>query len=348
MLCINHLPISNQIYLFRETPHFIKNISSELEPNENYILNIPELARLICIDMKNISDSDELLKFDLVKQQNTIYDYIFMCFFLGNDFMPHFPSINIRTGGVLKMMNAYKSTLGNNNENLYDGSSKKIIWKNVRKLVSFLSDLEEENFKQEMKLRDKREKNSFFSEKTPEDVFKKFDSIPTMERTIEKFINPFKDNWENRYYQSLFFEKIDDNIKKKICTNFLEGLEWNMKYYTVGCPDWRYKYKYHYPPLLKDLLHYIPCFDKEFIGESNLKNAPVTELVQLCYVLPKQSLPLLLPKNVHEQLLVLKPEWYETDCEFLWAYCKYFWESHVLLPEINIDELEVFISNYSN
>ena len=35
MLCINHLPISKNIYLFRETPHFIKNISTELEPNEN-------------------------------------------------------------------------------------------------------------------------------------------------------------------------------------------------------------------------------------------------------------------------------------------------------------------------
>ena len=349
MLCINHLPISNQIYLFRETPHFIKNISNELEPNENYILNIPELARLICMDMKNVSNSDtETFTFEIDKQQNTIYDYIFMCFFLGNDFMPHFPSINIRTGGVLKMMNAYKATLGNNNENLYDGSNKKIIWKNVRKLVSFLADLEEENLKQEMKLRDRREKTSFFSEKKPEDVFKKFDSIPTLERTIEKFINPFKDNWENRYYQSLFFVEIDDIKKKEICTNFLEGLEWTMKYYTIGCADWRYNYKYHYPPLLKDLLHYIPFFDTEFIVVKPLLKGPVTELVQLCYVLPKQSLPLLLPKNIYEKLLVLNPHWYETDCEFLWAYCKYFWESHVLLPEININELEDFVSKYKN
>ena len=242
------------------------------------------------------------------------------------------------------MMNAYKATLGNNNEHLYDGKNKKIIWKNVRKLVSFLADLEEENFKQEMKLRDRREKNTFFSEKTEEDVFKKFDSLPMMERTVEKFINPFKDNWENRYYKSLFFMEIDDNKKKEICTNYLEGLEWTMKYYTVGCPDWRYKYKYCYPPLLNDLLAYIPCFDKEFIvSKPFISLGPVSELVQLCYVLPKQSLPLLLPKNVYEKLLKLKPHWYETDCEFLWAYCKYFWESHVLLPEIDINELEEFV-----
>jgi 5'-3' exonuclease len=336
MLCMNHLSISKQIYLFRETPHFIKNISNELEPNENYILNIPELARFICLDMK-----DNIISNDI------IYDYIFMCFFLGNDFMPHFPSINIRTGGVLKMMNAYKATLGNNNENLYDSVRQKIIWKNVRKLVIYLSDLEEENFKQEIKLRDKREKNSFFKENLPEEILKKFDSIPTLERTIEKFINPFKDNWETRYYKSLFFIEIDDNTKKEICINYLEGLEWTMKYYTIGCPDWRWRYKFYYPPLLKDLLHYIPCFDKEFIDSKSLPSfriKPVSELVQLCYVLPKQSLPLLLPKNVYEKLLKLKPHWYDTDCEFLWAYCKYFWESHVLLPEININELEILVS----
>lgn len=38
MLSINHLPIANNIYLFRETPHFIKSINSELEPNESYVL----------------------------------------------------------------------------------------------------------------------------------------------------------------------------------------------------------------------------------------------------------------------------------------------------------------------
>jgi 5'-3' exoribonuclease 2 len=77
-------------------------------------------------------------------------------FFLGNDFMPHFPSVNIRTGGVDKMLNAYKATIGGTNENLTDG--KKIFWKNVRKLVQNLANSEEEFIKGEAKLRDRREK----------------------------------------------------------------------------------------------------------------------------------------------------------------------------------------------
>ena len=333
MLSINHLPIAPNIYLFRETPHFIQSISIELEPNETYLLDIPELARIITLDMNHGAE----LNFE--QQKNRIYDYIFMCFFLGNDFMPHFPSINIRTGGVDKMINAYKATIGSTNENLYDG--KKIVWKNVRKLIEFLANLEEDYFKQEMKLRDKRDR-VFLPEETPDDKFKKFDALPTYERQLEKYINPHKPGWQSRYYKHLFQIDMDDMRKKQVCTNYLEGLEWTMKYYTTGCPDWRYKYNYHYPPLLTDLIHYVPYFDIEFIDNKTAK--PVAELVQLCYVLPKQSLHLL-PSKLHNTLLANKSHWYQSNCDFLWAYCRYFWESHVLLPEIDIDELEQFVKD---
>jgi 5'-3' exonuclease len=126
------------------------------------------------------------------QQKNRMYDYIFLCFFLGNDFMPHFPSINIRTGGIDKMINAYKATIGGTDENLYDG--KKIVWKNVRKLVEFLVQQEEKYFQEEMKLRDKRER-THYSEETPEEVFKKFDALPTYDRAVEKYINPYQGGW---------------------------------------------------------------------------------------------------------------------------------------------------------
>ena len=327
MLSINHLPVSENIYLFRETPHFIKSINSELEPDESYIIDIPELAKIITLDMNN----------GVEQKINRVYDYIFLCFFLGNDFMPHFPSVNIRTGGVDKMMNAYKATIGNTNEILTDG--KKIYWNNVRKLVQHLANLEEENIKMETKVRDRREKQEM-PDITPEDKFKRFDSIPQYERALEKYINPFKSNWQHRYYKCLFDVEIDETRRKQICTNYLEGLEWTMKYYTTGCPDWRWCYNYNYPPLFSDLLHFIPVFDATFVTNKTAK--PVSELVQLAYVLPKQSLHLL-PEKLYNNLIKDHNNWYDADCDFVWAYSRYFWESHVQLPNIDIDELEKYV-----
>jgi 5'-3' exoribonuclease 1 len=332
MLSINHLPISNNIYLFRETPHFIQSINSELEPNESYVIDIPELAKTITLDMNN---GEELTSY---QQRNRVYDYIFLCFFLGNDFMPHFPSINIRTGGVEKMLQAYKATIGGTSENLTDG--RKIYWKNVRKLVQFLADNEEEFLKTETKLRDRRGK-THMADDAPEDKYKKFESIPTYERSAEKHINPFNPNWQVRYYKTLFDLTIDETRKKQICTNYLEGLEWTMKYYTTGCANWRWCYKYNYPPLLCDLIHYIPYFDTEFV--ENVKPQPVTEFVQLCYVLPKQTLSLL-PEKLYNALITTHGDWYDNNCTFTWAYCRYFWEAHVNLPHIDINELEAFVA----
>jgi 5'-3' exonuclease len=207
-------------------------------------------------------------------------------------------------------------------------------------MVQFLADNEENFIKAETKSRDKREKAGL--DKTPEE---RFMSVPTHERSVEKFINPFKPGWQSRYYKALFglIETDEDFQEKKrqICVNYLEGLEWTMKYYTSGCADWRWSYNYNYPPLLSDLIKHVPYFETEFV---KLKPAnPVAPLVQLCYVLPKASLELL-PRDLHEKLLKKHSDWYESECDFIWAYCKYFWESHVLLPEIDIDELEEFIN----
>jgi 5'-3' exonuclease len=328
MLSINHLPICPNIYLFRETPEFIKSIDNSLEPNETYVMDIPELANVITRDMNN---GAELSRED---QKNRIYDYIFLCFFLGNDFMPHFPAVNIRTGGVDKMLNAYKATIGGTKENLTDG--KRIIWKNVRKLVTFLAANEEDFFKAEMKLRDRNEKR-YHPEGTPDEKFRKFDAVPTYDRDIEKYINPYNDNWQNRYYKSLFSTvRANEEDMKQISVNYLQGLEWTMKYYTTGCPDWRWRYNYNYPPLLQDLIRHIPYFETEFIP---LKAAsPVNPLVQLCYVLPRESLQFLPPK-IYASIKEKYIEKYPCDSDFVWAFCRYFWEAHVELPDLDIDEL---------
>lgn len=333
MLSINHLPICPNIYLFRETPHFIQSIDKNLEPCENYLLDIPLLTKSIILFMNNDTNAS-------LDNSNKIYDYIFLSFMLGNDFLPHFPALNIRTGGMDKLLNAYKTTI-KENECLTNGQT--IHWNNFRKLIQFLSFKEEEYLLEEYKLRNKKEKFHYPTD-TPDNIFKKFEALPIYERDQEKYINPFMEFWQSRYYKTLFNIRSDITgiRKKEICMNYMEGLEWTMKYYTSGCADWRWCYKYNYPPLLKDLLQYIPVFETTFI--QNKEPSPVNPLVQLAYVLPLSSMQLL-PEPIYKKLLELHPEWYRNDCDFVWCFCKYFWESHVEMNAIDIDELENIINS---
>jgi 5'-3' exonuclease len=206
-------------------------------------------------------------------------------------------------------------------------------------VVQYLANLEEEFIIKEHKTRNHKERY-LLPETTPEEKFKKFESTPTYEREMEKYINPVKSNWQSRYYSGLFGISTDEE-KSAVCINYLEGLEWTMKYYISGCPDWRWRYKYNYPPLLKDLIRHIPIFDATFVPQKPPN--PVSELVQLCYVLPRNSLNLL-PKKLYFELIKRYDHWYKGDCDFVWAYCRYFWESHVEMNEIDINELETFIS----
>jgi 5'-3' exonuclease len=381
MLTLNHLEISNNLFLFRDTPEFIKSIDSTLDANKNYLLDIPELACSIIKYMNNYKNNDNSTKeitdevneeksresksstyipssvqsiLEYEKNKNRISDYILLCFFLGNDFLPHFPAMNIRTFGIDILLDAYRETVGKKKDT-YLTTGTAINWKILHDLISNISKNEETFLREEHKKRDKyRNYVEMNGTKTPSKTFqngtyhrdphepeiKSMDDLlmlPMKERSIEKYINPFKKDWEYRYYKTLFDITIDDERRKEICMNFLEGLEWTFKYYTVGCIDWRWTYNYHYPPLLIDLIKYIPYFDTTFLKDKG-KN-PIQDIVQLCYVLPLASHNLL-PDEIAKYLKHKCGHLYGLDYEFKWSYCKFFWEGHADLPHINLELLE--------
>ena len=327
MLSLNHRKYCKEIYLFRETPEFIKHIDSSLSPNLLYVMDINELA----IELTKSLNNNQPINKDY--QTNRIHDYIFICFMLGNDFIPHIPCINIRTNGITHLMDAYKITVSNHNENITDGT--KINWSVFRKFIKHLSDNELDYYNLEYKTRERQSKR-YFPSSTPEECENKFLNLPIQNREVEVYISPGEEYWKNRYYKKLFNVSYEKDIIKDICINYLEALEWTFKYYTDGCMNWRWCYKYHYPPLMSDLIKYIPYFDTEFIKPN--KNAALEPLVQLSYVLPYRSLTIL-PKNIQDILLSNVPEYYSNNWEFQWAFCKYFWESHIKMNPIDLDKL---------
>ena len=121
MLSLFHCKYFENIYVFRETPEFSKQlISKENENSEFLFLSISTFANAILSEL-NCSTSDN----------HRLYDYIFMCFLLGNDFLPHFPSLNIRTFGIDVLIDSYRNLIGKHVNRNFILKNMDIDWKNV-------------------------------------------------------------------------------------------------------------------------------------------------------------------------------------------------------------------------
>ena len=362
MLSLNHLVHCDNIYLYREAPHFISDIDSSLSSDQEYIIDMSrfrdELYGLMSNNVNNVN---------IKKRDDCIIDYIFICFLLGNDFLPHFSAINIRHNGIDMLMQLYKMLYGNNNLTLIKNG--RICWRNLKTFIKHIADNEGELIRNIYKLRERMEKR-VWSDETLEEKIDKFINVPTQNRSIERFINPNESNWRWRYYKSIFDIDIDVNDKevvvndinkdkakdinkdkdndnstfiKTLCMNYLETLEWTYKYYTIGCQDWQACYRYDYPPLFQDLCNYIPYFDTEMISSRNME--PLDVNTTLAYVLPRKSL-YLLDKPLEKFLLDKWSDYYRDDYTFKWAFCRYFWESHVEFPVINITDFNRSIKEF--
>ena len=343
MLSLFHLSFCANMFIFREAPQFAQNLlkmqlSSEKE--ESIFIDVAKLGRSISHEMQ-CSDPDP----------HRMYDYVFLCFFLGNDFLPHFPSLNIRTNGITALLDTYRANMGTKKECflITKTNPPQIQWQEVSRLINELAKNEQNYICQEYAVRKKWDKTppQLQPKKTTKMRLDLFQNTPVLYRQEEHFINPHEKGWEERYYKILFREESKEPDKEKInaiCVNYLEGLEWVFHYYLLGKVDWEWKYNYHYPPLLKDLAPKILIHSTNSTLSPPKKTYPVSTNAQLAYVLP----PIyhhLLPDGFTEKYKRYY-DGYTTNhdglpvLEFQWAFCRYFWESHIHLPPIPLNILK--------
>jgi 5'-3' exoribonuclease 2 len=94
--------------------------------------------------------------------ERAIDDWVFMCFFVGNDFLPHLPSLEIREGAIDRLINIYKNVIVETRGWLSDNGFGDL--NRVQRIMSALGNMEDEIFKKrvqrekDFKERDRRQK----------------------------------------------------------------------------------------------------------------------------------------------------------------------------------------------
>lgn len=317
--------ISNyNIYLLRErTEYNIECIKSD------YIyLDILKLKNQIIESIKP--------KNYLLNDKNLINDYIFICFILGNDFIYHTPSINIRYNGLEPLLNTYNKLQTKYNGIFQIVDYKElhpiIIFKNFKEFIYELSLNEDNRIKNILYRRDKQQQN--FKLRDGEDIKNHY---PLLHREKEKEI--FKNNtWRCNYYSYYLYDKSYDkkdnddilNNLENINKKYFESFVWTLNYYMGYCIPWQWSYDYIYAPDLKSFYRYLDINNdklESFKFDDNFKlkqNKPTKIKDQLNYILPDNS------HNITRYKLDKK----NIDIENL-KYCcllkRYSWES---IPKI--------------
>lgn len=294
--------------------------------------------------------------------ERAIDDWIFMCFFVGNDFLPHMPCLEIREGAIDVLIEIYKA----NAERMggficQDGD---VDLRRVQYILNDLARVEERIF-QLRRVKDQRRNEGIRKRKFAEierDVNSSSTAIGAASgdssRSNREAAQALKEQlrrqaeidteepqdevrlWERggkaRYYQNKFkVEQSDAAAVSEIVKAYVEGLCWVMAYYYQGCPSWKWFYPYHFAPLAEDMRGVDGMQPHFELG------VPFRPFDQLMGVFPADSKELV-PKPFRRLMTAEDSEvidFYPTDFAIDLNGKKHLWQGVVLLPFIDEERL---------
>lgn len=246
--------------------------------NAFYIINIGEIRKQL-IEMMRFEHSD-------FNSTTVINDFVFIGYLVGNDFIPHVPSIEILEDGFDIMINVYTQTCSSHGHLTSNINGKIIMNTNaLQRFMTLISEYEQSNLERKMK-----HKSSFFTDTQLEKHYK-------LKNTSQSGQNVFELDIENyrQTYMLENFQSPSDKImtEREICHHYLDGMQWVLTYYTTGITDWSWSYKFYYAPFA----YHIATHLKSYTFRKNGYTDPLTPFQQLLSILPPKS-SYLLPQPI--------------------------------------------------
>ena len=220
-------------------------------------------------------------------------DYVALCFLLGNDFLPHGPSLAIPANGLDVLFEAYvpmRKTLQRWQTHEHapppaeDDPAADASPAETHLDHAFLAQLVQQLAHQEDYLSAKvyehtmqKRKWSLQQERYPrnqgygksqqhlhhterihtfEHESRFLQALPPGEWASDDIVAPGTPGWQRRYYKEVERVRNMDDVHA-MCRMYLEGMFWTLQYYCHGCWSTEWQYPYVSSPLLSNLASYL-------------------------------------------------------------------------------------------
>lgn len=267
-------------------------------------------------------------------------DFIFLSFFLGNDFLPNLFGVSLQSKGYDVLINTYvycKRTFPQFQIVSLHNKRNPISWKCVHLFLSSIYRQQSHILEDFM--------TAYFKYHPREPEFESIiDKLMYQFEYISEKTDPVKVNttgWEERFmsrYHSISDTPFDKLSAMSIVDNYLAGLLWNLKYYfKLEADNISYGFLYSHPmsPPLKYIVTRLELnshFNFEQFWNIPAVQRPLHPFVALSLILPKESFHLF----DHTKTTTHTPDNIDVSkIKFITDY-KHFWgESFVVLPSVD-------------
>ena len=317
LIILSLMSRKENIYLMREMK----------DPHTNNIvynyLNIKELRKAILCELKTNWD----INFEY-NDDDLIETYCTACSILGNDFIPHLLTIELKNNGIDTLLSATKTSIKTNGLLVNNG----VINHNC--LIDIFKDLantEDEDIHRicERYIKKRQPDNK----STPSDYY----GLKNKDPLINTIYNS-PNKWRQEYYRIIFDNNIsiDSTVMFNACNNYIKGIYWVYSYYKGMEIDCEWYYPYNYPPTIKDILNHSIANEVPIL---NNNNNFVPSYIQLLIVLPKYSVKLLSKKHQRYMLDMYTGLFHMYPVKYnIQTFLKtQLWECSPILPLINLN-----------